>query len=137
MEILRTDTSSLWSGEAYWPRWMGALALVSAFGVLGRWGGAAAAGFALGALVGILSYHWLHKGISTVLSDPSKKVSGSLVTKVLLRYPLVLGLVVLVFWTGWLPTLGVIAGLFVPVGGILMALIIQMMAQIFTSLRSH
>lgn len=133
METLRTDTSSLWSGEAYWPRWMGALALVSAFGVLGRWGGATAAAFALGALVGILSYHWLHKGIATVLGDPSREVPRRLVTKVLLRYPLVLGLVVLVFWTGWLPTLGVIAGLFVPVAGILMALIVQ----IFTSLGSH
>ena len=38
METLRTDTSLLWSGEAYWPRWMGALALVSAFGVLGTMG---------------------------------------------------------------------------------------------------
>jgi len=112
---------------------MGALALVSAFGVLGRWGGAAAAAFSLGALVGILSYHWLHNGISRVLDDPSREVPRRLVTKVLLRYPLVLGLVVLVFWTGWLPTLGVVAGLFVPVGGILMALIVQIFAQ----LRSH
>ncbi len=133
METLRTDTSLLWSGEAYWPRWMGALALVSAFGVLGRWGGAAATGFALGALVGILSYRWLHKGIATVLDDPSRKAPKSLVAKVLLRYPLVLGLIVLVFWTAWLPTLGVVAGLFVPVGGILMALIVQ----IFAHLRSH
>ncbi len=133
METLRTDTSLLWSGEAYWPRWMGALALVSAFGVLGRWGGAAAAAFSLGALVGILSYHWLHNGISRVLDDPSREVPRRLVTKVLLRYPLVLGLVVLVFWTGWLPTLGVVAGLFVPVGGILMAVIVQILAQ----LRSH
>ena len=133
MEIRRTDTSSLWLGEACWPRWMGVLALVSAFGVLGQWGSVAAAAFALGALVGILSYHWLHKGIATVLDDPSREVPRRLVTKVLLRYPLVLGLVVLVFWTGWLPTLGVVAGLFVPVGGILMALIVQ----IYAHLRSH
>ena len=133
METLRTDPNPLWSSEAYWPRWMGVIAFVSVVVVGGRWGGAASAAFALGAMVGILSYHWLHKGIATALDDPSRKVPRSLVTKVLLRYPLVLGLVVLVFWTGWLPTLGVIAGLFVPVGGILMALIVQ----IFAHLRSH
>ena len=133
METLRTDPNPLWSSEAYWPRWMGVIAFVSAVVVGGRWGGAASAAFALGAMVGILSYHWLHNGISRVLADPSRTVPRSLVVKVLLRYPLVLGLVFLVFWTGWLPTLGVLAGLFVPVAGILAALI----AQIFESLRSH
>ena len=130
MLISKIDINPLWFGEAYWLRWMGVVALVSVCGVFGRWGAEGAVAFSLGAMVGVLTFHWLHKGIVMVLNNPSTPPPKRLGVRALLRYPLILGLVILVFSTELLPIMGVISGLFVPAVGILVA----SLGQIFVDL---
>ena len=132
METAKSNDNTLWIAPERWPFLMGGLALVAGVVVLLHWGAAAALAFVLGAVLGTVNFHWLHRAIYGVLDDPAKKVPKKVVLKVLLRYPLMLALVGLVYWTGRLPALGIIAGLFVPVVGVLLALV----AQIFTLGRS-
>ncbi len=131
-ETAGSNPKDLGSGQIPGPLWMGMLTLGSGFVVLAYWGGATAAAFVLGAGGGIWNYRWLHQAVHTVLADPAKRVPKRLVVRVLLRYPLVLGLVVLLYWTQWLPALGVIAGLFVPV----VALLVGSVVYLFTGGRS-
>ncbi len=132
MEAAKSNKNSLWIITDRWPILMSGLALVAGIPVLVHWGAAAALAFVLGAALGTANFHWLHRALYSVLDDPPKKVPKKVVFKVLLRYPLMFALIGLVHWTGWLPALGIIAGLFVPVAGVLLALI----AQIFTPGRS-
>ena len=132
MEAAKSNKNSLWVITDRWPILMSGLALVAGIPVLVHWGAAAALAFVLGAALGTANFHWLHRALYGVLDDPPKKVPKKVVLKVLLRYPLMFALIGLVHWTGWLPALGIIAGLLVPVAGVLLALI----AQIFTLRRS-
>ncbi len=130
MLISKIDINPLWFGEAYWLRWMGVVALVSVCGVFGRWGAERAVAFTLGATAGVLTFHWLHKGIVMVLDNPSKPPPKSLGVRAFIRYPLILGLIVLVFSTELLPVMGVVAGLFVPAAGILAASVGQLFVDL-------
>ena len=132
METAKSNENSLWIAPSRWPILMSGLALVAGIPVLVHWGAAAALAFVLGAALGTVNFHWLHRALSGVFDDPAKKVPKKVVLKVLLRYPLMLALVGLVYWAGWLPALGIIAGLFVPVAGVLLVLV----TQIFTLGRS-
>ena len=132
METAKSNKNSLWITSDRWPILMSGLTLVAGIPVLVHWGAVAALAFVLGAAIGTANFHWLHRALHGVLDDPAKNVPKKVVLKVLLRYPLLLALIGLVYWTGWLPALGIIAGLFVPVAGVLLALI----AQIFTPGRS-
>jgi hypothetical protein len=48
------------------------------------------------------------------------------VAKFLIRYPAAFGLVLVFIKTGWLPPMAILAGLFVPVAGVLIEAIIQL-----------
>jgi ATP synthase I chain len=82
-------------------------------------------GFALGAALAILNYFWLHQAIETLMSAGQGRVSGWVVAKFALRYPLAIAGLYLFYKTGWLPFTGVLAGLFTPVGGVLVESLFQ------------
>jgi hypothetical protein len=92
-----------------------------------------AIGFALGAALGILNYYWLYKAVEVLAKAGQSRVPKSVVAKFLIRYPLAFGLVFFFFKTRWLPPMSILAGLFVPVAGVL----IEAIAQIGDGLVSH
>lgn len=86
-----------------------------------RW----AAAFLVGAGLGVLNYFWLHQAVETLMAAGKARVPLPVVAKVMLRYPLAFGLVYLFYRTGWLPLPALLAGLFVPVGGVLIEAVLQ------------
>lgn len=103
--------------EARLPRWMAAAAAVVAGASLAMGHARFAGGFALGSLVSILGYSWLHQAVAQALSLGRTRVPKGLVLKFAIRYPLLLGVVFLFYRTGWLSFDAVLAGLMVPVAG--------------------
>lgn len=82
-------------------------------------------GFALGASLAILNYFWLHEAIRVLFSTESPRVPKRVVAKFLLRYPLAFAGVYFFYRTGWLPITAILAGLFVPVAGVLLESVVQ------------
>jgi len=112
--------------EARMPRWMmlcGFLALIVIL-LCGQL--RIAMGFALGAALGILNYYWLHEAVEALVNAGQSRIPKSVVAKFLIRYPVAFGLVLVFFKTGWLPPMAILAGLFVPVVGVLIEAIIQL-----------
>jgi hypothetical protein len=87
---------------------------------------AVALAFALGAALGILNYYWLREAVEVLARAGQSRIPKSVVAKFLLRYPVAFGLVLVFFKTGWLPPMAILAGLFVPVAGVLIEAIIQL-----------
>ena len=112
--------------EARMPRWMMLCALMALTIILLCGQFTMAMGFALGAGLGILNYYWLHEAVEALANAGQSRVPKLLVAKFLLRYPLAFGLVFFFFKTGWLPPMAILAGLFVPVVGLLIEAIIQL-----------
>jgi hypothetical protein len=81
--------------------------------------------FGLGAGLGILNYYWLHEAVEALVKAGQSRIPKSVVAKLLIRYPVAFGLVLVAFKTGWLPPMAILAGLFVPVAGVLIEAIIQ------------
>jgi len=88
-------------------------------------GGRAAAGFLLGASLAILNYLWLHQAIDALFDAGRVRVPKWLIAKFLIRYPLAIAGVYLFYRLGWLPLFPLVAGLFVPVAGVMMEALIQ------------
>jgi hypothetical protein len=84
-----------------------------------------AVGFTLGAALGILNYYWLHEAVGELTKAGQARIPKLLAAKFLIRYPLAFGLVIFFFKTRWLPPMAIIAGLFVPVAGLLIEAIVQ------------
>ena len=84
-----------------------------------------AGGFSLGAALGILNYYWLHEAVVAVSNAGETRIPRLLVAKFLVRYPLAFGVVIFFFKTRWLPPMAIMAGLFVPVAGLLIEAIVQ------------
>lgn len=76
-------------------------------------------GFAVGSGLGILNYLWLHQIVGALVNAGRVRPSKSALAKVFIRYPLVLVTVFSFYKLGWLPFTAILAGLFVPVGGVL------------------
>ena len=76
------------------------------------------AGFALGSALAILSYFWLHQIVEALMSAGQTRPPKRVLAKVFVRYPLAFAAVYLFYRTGWLPATAIVAGLFVPVGGV-------------------
>jgi hypothetical protein len=112
--------------EARLPRWMTLGAILALGVILVSRQFRIAAGFALGAGLGILNYYWLHKAVEVLAKAGQSRIPKSVVAKFLIRYPLAFGLLLVFFKTGWLPPMAILAGLFVPVAGVLIEGIIQL-----------
>jgi hypothetical protein len=87
-----------------------------------RFGGRAAAGFALGCVIAYLNFHWLKSGVSGLadrVTSSGKAQSGmGIIARFLLRYVL-LGVAAYAILTSFPASLrGLFAGLFLPVGAI-------------------
>ena len=81
-----------------------------------RW----ALGFCVGAALAVLNYYWLHDGIAALFEAGSVRVPKRVVAKFAIRYPLAFLVIYLFYRSGWLPFAGILAGMFVPVAGVLL-----------------
>jgi hypothetical protein len=126
MQTDTIQTPELARADARMPRWMMLCGLLALMAILWRRQFMIAIGFALGAALGILNYYWLHKAVEMLAKAGQSRIPKSVVAKFLIRYPLAFGLVFFFFKTGWLPPMAVLAGLFVPVAGVLIEAIIQL-----------
>ena len=126
MQTGTMQTPELERAEARMPRWMmlGGFLALTVILLCGRY--RIAVGFALGAALGILNYYWLHEAVEALVKAGQSRIPKSVVAKLLIRYPVAFGLVLVVFKTGWLPPMAILAGLFVPVAGVLIEAIIQL-----------
>ena len=112
--------------EARLPRWMMALALVGGLASLLTGHVQMAAGFVLGAALAILNYFWLHQVVVALMTAQESRPSKWVFAKFLIRYPLAFAGVWLFYRTGWLPFVAILAGLFVPLAGVLIEGVIQL-----------
>jgi len=110
--------------EARLPRWMLALAGAGTLGILLSAHVRFGAGFAVGSGIGILNYLWLHRIVEALVNAGTVRPPKSVLAKVIIRYPLMFAGVYLFYKSGWLPFKAVLAGFFVPVGGVLIEAIV-------------
>jgi hypothetical protein len=126
MPIETIQTPELARAEARMPRWMALCGLLALLAILVCRQFTIALGFALGAALGILNYYWLHEAVETLVRAGESRIPKLVVAKFLIRYPLAFGLVFFFFKTEWLPPMAILAGLFVPLAGVLVEAIIQL-----------
>jgi hypothetical protein len=120
-----TQTAELAQAEARLPRWMTGLSVAGVLAALLCGRGPFAAGFALGAALAILNYFWLHQALAHLFAIERNRLPWRVVAKFAVRYPLAVGVICFFYWSGWLPFTAILAGLFVPVGGVLIEAGIQ------------
>jgi ATP synthase I chain len=82
-------------------------------------GGRAGLGFAIGAFLGVLNYHWLHQPVEALANAGTVRPPRTVIVKFAVRYPLVIVALYLLYRTRWLPFMAIIYGLLVPAGAIL------------------
>ncbi|HTS68784.1 MAG TPA: ATP synthase subunit I [Terriglobia bacterium] len=109
----------LTQAEARLPRWMLFLACAVTLALLLSLHVRLGAGFAVGSGLGILNYLWLHSIVEALVNAGTARPPKSALAKVIVRYPLMFAGVYLFYKAGWLPFKAILAGLFVPVGGVL------------------
>jgi hypothetical protein len=126
MRIETFQTPELGRAETRMPRWMMLCGLVALIVILAFRQFTIALGFALGAALGILNYYWLHEAVGALVRAGQSRIPKSVLAKFLIRYPLAFGLLFFFFKTGWLPPMSILAGLFVPVAGVLIEAIVQL-----------
>jgi len=107
-------------------RWMTLLAIVGVAAILakGRW--QVGLGFAVGAALGVLNFHWLWQTGNFLMAAQSAHVPFKTAFLTVARYPVALAALALLYFSGWVPLLPVIAGLLVPGGGVLVESIFLM-----------
>ena len=101
------------------PRWIAAAGMASAVGFLLAGEARFAAGIGLGAGVALLGYWWLYRGVQAAFDSGRERAPWTVLLRLALRYPLVIGAVLLFERTGWLPARAVVLGLFAPLAGVL------------------
>ncbi len=117
MRIGTIHQATLESAEGRLPRWMAGFAVVGMVAALCLGDFRTAAGFGLGAGVAILAYSWLHKAVVALMNAGVERPSGWLLSKIFIRYPLILATIFIFYRENWLPLEAMVAGLFVPVAG--------------------
>ncbi len=130
-EIIQTPDPGaldLARAEARLPRWMFVVAALGAV-VAGIVAGLQfALGLSLGAALAILNYFWLHQAIETLMRAGQARVPRLVLLKVAVRYPVAIALLYLLYRSGWFSFPAILAGLFVPVAGVLIEGIVQIWA---------
>jgi hypothetical protein len=100
-------------------RWMMALAILALAVILATGRLRIGLAFAIGAALGMLNFHWLWQTGNLLMGAQSAHVPFKTACLMVARYPLALAALALLYFSGWLPLLPVIAGLLVPGGGVL------------------
>jgi hypothetical protein len=126
MQTETTQAADVARAEARLPRWMMAWALMGSGAALLAGEIRVAVGFALGAVLAILNYLWLHQAIESLFAAGHARPTRTVLARFVVRYPLAFASVYLFYRTGWLPFAAVLAGLFVPVGGVLIEALVQL-----------
>lgn len=112
--------------EARLLSWMTGWAVAGTVSVLLLVGLRGAAGFGLGAALALLNFLWLRQAVERLMDSGAHRISKKTVFKFTARYPLMFAGVYLFFETGWLPFTAVLAGLFVPLAGVLIEGLFQL-----------
>jgi len=105
--------------EARLLAWMLAWTAAGTLAALKGWSARAAGSFLLGAALAVLNYLWLHQAVVALMDAGRVRLPKRAVAKFILRYPLAIAGLFLLYRTGWLSFPALLAGLFVPVGGVL------------------
>jgi len=100
-------------------RWMMVLAILGLAAILMTGRLRVGLAFAVGAALGALNFHWLWQTGNFLMAAQSGHVPFKTACLMVARYPLALAALALLYFSGWLPLLPVIAGLLVPGGGVL------------------
>jgi hypothetical protein len=113
------ETTDLPKIESRMLRWMMVLAVVGVTVILakGRW--QVGIDFAIGAALGVLNFHWLWQTGNVLMEAQTAHVPFKTAFLMVARYPAALAALAILYFSGWLPLLPVIAGLLVPGGGVL------------------
>ena len=106
--------------EARMLRWTIALAILGVIPILVIWRFQVALAFAIGATLGALNFHWLWQTGRVLMESQTARVPRMTIFLIILRYPLSFAGLFILCYTRWLSPLPVIAGLFVPSGGVLL-----------------
>ncbi len=121
-----TPVPELARAEARLPRWMLGVAVAGVLATLFTGSPQAALAFVVGSGVAILNYYWLHQAVVTFVNAGSARLPRFAVAKFTVRFPLAFAGVFLFYKTGWLPAGPILAGLFVPVVGVLLEALVQL-----------
>jgi len=118
------ETDAFYSGAyARIIRFMMGLGVMATVAVLVRFGLAVAAGFVVGCAIGFLNFHWLKRVVSALAeratSTGERQSSTGVVARFMLRYFLIALAAYAIFTISRDSLYGLLAGLFLPVGAIL------------------
>ena len=115
-------------------RFMLALGIVAAIAVLVRFGLAVAAGFVVGSAIAVVNFHWLKRVVSALAgraaASGERPSSKGVVLRFLLRYFLIALGAYAIFKISRDGLYGLLAGLFLPVGAILMEAVYELYAAL-------
>jgi len=115
-------------------RFMLALGIVAAIAVLVRFGMIMAAGFLIGCAIAFLNFHWLKRVVSALADRATatgeRQSSKGVVLRFLLRYFLIAAGAYAIFKISRDSLYGLLAGLFLPVGAILMEAVYELYAAL-------
>jgi len=104
------------------PRFMIGLALVFSLGIWLRYGWRIALGFFCGSAIAYLNFYWLERVVNALAdratSSGERQSSGGIVFRFLVRYFLMAAAGYAIFTVSPASLYGLLAGLFLPVGGI-------------------
>ena len=106
--------------EARMLRWMVALAVLAGIAILATGRFQVPLAFAIGATLGALNFHWLWQTGKVQMESQTARVPRLTVFLLVVRYPLSFAGLVILYYSRWLSPLPVIAGLLVPIGGVLL-----------------
>jgi hypothetical protein len=118
-----TNSESFYSGALVRiPRFMLGIGLILAAAAWARYGWRISLGFVCGCAIAYLNFHWLER-VVTALADRAtqtayKQSSGGIVFRFLVRYFLMAAAGYAIFSVSPASLYGLLAGLFLPVGGI-------------------
>jgi ATP synthase I chain len=115
-------------------RFMLALGVAATIGVLVRFGIIVAAGFALGCAVAFVNFYWLKRVVSALADRATatgeRQSSQGVVLRFLLRYFLIALAAYAIFTISRNSLYGLLAGLFLPIGAILMEAVYELYAAL-------
>jgi len=115
-------------------RFMLALGIVATIAVLVRFGLAVAAGFVVGCAIALMNFHWLKRVVGALADRATatgeRQSSKGVVLRFLLRYFLIALSAYAIFKISRGSLYGLLAGLFLPVGAILMEAIYELYAAL-------